>query len=196
MSALHAWEGDVPRAGTSNLQGGPLGSVRYGKRGGVRTWMLSLATLAALAILVVVTLIKSLAPPAGAPPPTTGGGLGDSARAVPQDRPDILGTITLAPKLAGRLQEGSVLFVIARKSTGPPFAVKRIAAPRFPLSYRLGAEDVMMAGQAFDGEMRVSARVSQTGTAGPPQPGDLEGEHVASVRVGARHVDVVIDRVR
>jgi len=141
-------------------------------------------TLAALAVLVVVTLIKSLTPPESASLATTAGA------------PEIRGTITLAPELAGRIDEGAVLFVIARKASGPPFAVKRIAAPRFPLVYRLGAEDVMMAGQAFDGEMQMSARVSRTGSAGPPQPGDLEGEHASSVRVAARQVDIVIARIR
>jgi len=37
----------------------------------------------------------------------------------------------------------------------------------------------MMAGSAFDGEVRVSARLSRTGAAGPVQPGDLEGEYAA-----------------
>jgi hypothetical protein len=42
----------------------------------------------------------------------------------------------------------------------------------------------------------VSARVSQSGSAGPAQPGDLEGEHAASVQVGAQRVTVTIARVR
>jgi hypothetical protein len=96
----------------------------------------------------------------------------------------------------GRVQDGSVLFVIARKAAGPPFAVKRIASPRFPLAYRLGPEDAMMAGSAFEGEVRVSARLSRTGTAGPAEAGDLEGEHPVRVPVGSRDVDILISRVR
>ena len=53
-----------------------------------------------------------------------------------------------------------------------------------------------MAGSTFDGEVRVSARLSRTGTAGPALMGDLEGEHAALVRVGARNVDIVISRER
>ena len=118
------------------------------------------------------------------------------APAASPEGPAISGTLAIAPDLAGRIRDTAVVFIIARRASGPPFAVKRIAPPRFPLAFRIGPEDVMMAGEAFDGEVRVSARVSQTGTAGPPQPGDLEGEHGAAVRIGARNVDVLIARVR
>lgn len=162
--------------------------------GGVRTSLLSLVTLIALAAVIVVVLVKSLVPPEQAPPMGAGSSPETAQRTPASDGEEITGTITVARDLTGRIQEGSVLFVIARKAAGPPFAVKRIASPRFPFPYRLGPEDVMMAGSAFDGEVRVSARLSRTGTAGPAQPGDLEGEHAAPVRVGARNVDIAISR--
>jgi len=186
----------VPRASTGGPRDQPLGRFGGQNRGGVRTSIVSLATLAALAVLVVVTLIKSLTPPENASSPITERRADAGSRTPGQDVSEIRGTITMAPELAGRMREGSVLFIIARKAAGAPFAVKRIIAPRLPVTYHIGAEDVMMAGQAFDGEVRVSARVSQTGSAGPPQPGDLEGEHATPVQVGARNVDVVIARVR
>jgi hypothetical protein len=193
---MHAREAHVPRASTSGPRDQPLGKGKYRNCGGVRTSILSLAALAVLAVLVVVTLTKSLTPPENAPSPTIDRMPDAAVRPPGQDVSDIRGTITMAPELAGRVREGSVLFIIARKAAGPPFAVKRITAPRFPFRYRIGSEDVMMAGNAFDGEVRVSARVSQTGSAGPPQTGDLEGEHGATVRVGADNVDMVIARVR
>lgn len=164
-------------------------------QGRVRTAVLSLVTLVALAAIVVIVLVRSLSPPESAPGETGAGPGGPSAPAA-SGGPSISGTVTLAPALAGKVRDTAVVFVIARRASGPPFAVKRVTPPRFPLAYRIGPEDVMMAGEAFDGEVRVSARVSQTGSAGPPQPGDLEGEHGAAVRIGARNVDVVIARVR
>jgi cytochrome c-type biogenesis protein CcmH len=184
----------VPRASLGGPREQPL--RRGGRRGGVRTSILSLATLAALAVLIIVTLVKSLTPPDNAAPPTTNRMPDAAARASGQEAAEIRGIITIVPELAGRMRNGSVLFIVARKGAGPPFAVKRVLAPRFPLAYRLDAEDVMMAGEAFEGEIRVSARVSQTGSAGPPQPGDLEGEYGTPVNVGARNVDVVIAHVR
>ena len=164
--------------------------------GGVRTSLLSIVTLIALAGVIVIVLVKSLVPPEQAPPVDAGSSPEISQPTSAADGAEITGTITVARDLTGRIQEGSVLFVIAHKSAGPPFAVKRIVSPRFPLAYRLGPEDVMMAGAAFDGEVRLSARLSRTGTAGPAQPGDLEGEHAARVRVGARNVDITISRER
>jgi cytochrome c-type biogenesis protein CcmH len=158
-------------------------------RGSVRTSVVSIITLLVLAAAIVVVLFRSLAPPEA--PSMTGG-----APTASPEGPAISGTLTITPDLAGRVRDTAVVFIIARRPSGPLFAVKRIAPPRFPLAYRIGPEDVMMAGEAFDGEARVSARVSQTGSAGPPQPGDLEGEHGAPVRIGARNVDVVIARVR
>ncbi len=112
------------------------------------------------------------------------------------DGPAIVGTISIAAELRRRLSEGETLFIILRKGPGPPFAVKRITGPHFPLTFRLGPEDVMVAGTPFDGEVTVSARLSRTGAAGPPQPGDLEGERPGRVRIGARDVDIVITRIR
>ena len=164
-------------------------------RGRVRTAVLSLITLLALAAIIVVVLVRSLSPPETAPTATAAGSGGPAAPEA-SERSSISGTVILAPELVGKVREASVVFLIVRKASGPPFAVKRFPSPRFPLDYRIGAADVMMAGSPFEGEVRVSARVSQSGSAGPAQPGDLEGEHAAPVQVGAQRVNVTIARVR
>jgi cytochrome c-type biogenesis protein CcmH len=202
-------EGAGRKPGTSHLFGpappaharGAHGRIwanggRRNRRGGVRTSVLSVLTLAAVAAVVIIVLAGNLGPPEQVSAPNARPSPETSKPASASDGPEIAGTIAVAPDLMGRVQDGSVLFVIAHKGGGPPFAVKRIASPCFPLAYRLGPEDVMMAGSAFDGEVRLSARLSRTGAAGPAQPGDLEGEHAAQVRVGARNVDIVISRVR
>jgi cytochrome c-type biogenesis protein CcmH len=150
----------------------------------------------ALAAVVVIVLARSLTPPENASSLGSGSSLDASRRASAPARPEISGTISIARDLTGRIQDGSVLFVIARKAAGPPFAVKRIVSPQFPVTYRIGPEDVMMAGSPFEGEVHMSARLSRTGTAGPPEAGDLEGEHPAPVAVGSRNVDILISRVR
>lgn len=190
-------EAPAPEAG---MIGRPHSAAAHGRvtapRGGVRTSILSLVTLAALAAVVVITLLRSLGPPDNLPAPATPSMSAASSQAPASAGAEIRGTITVAPELAGRVRDGDVLFVIARKGPGAPFAVQRIAAPRFPLAYRLGPEHVMLAGSSFEGEVRMSARLSRTGSAGPPQAGDLEGERAVPVRVGAANVDIVISRVR
>lgn len=164
-------------------------------QGRVRTAVLSLVTLVTLTAIVVIVLMRSLSPPEIAPGETSAGPGGPPAPAASGES-SISGTVTLAPALAGKVQDTAVLFLILRKASGPPFAVKRFASPRFPLDYRIGAADVMMAGSRFEGEVRVSARVSQSGSAGPAQPGDLEGERAAPAQVGSQRVNVTIARVR
>ncbi len=185
---------------------GPGGSRRGGEDGGarrgIRTVVLSALALAGLVALAVGALWSSLGPPAETTP-----GDGGAARMAGRDGPTappgpggpaIAGTISVAPRLTGRVPQGGSLFIIARKGAGagPPFAVKRILGPHFPLPYRLGPEDVLMAGSRFEGPLRLSAHLSASGRAGPPQPGDLLGEHAGEVRVGARGVDIVLARLR
>lgn len=152
--------------------------------------------------LAVGALWSSLGPPAETAPgdgaETRVAGTGGPMASPGAGGPAIAGTISLAPRLTGRVPEGGILFVIARKGAGagPPFAVKRIVGPHFPLQYRLGPEDVMMAGSRFQGPLRLSAHLSASGRAGPPQPGDLLGEHAGEVQVGARGVDIVLARLR
>ncbi len=136
--------------------------------------------LTGLAAIIIGVLISSLNAP---------------QNTQPGPGPTIAGQISVAPALAGRIGAAHVLFIIARRGAGPPFAVKRISEPHFPLRYRLGPENVMMAGTPFTGEVTMAARLSVAGGAGPAQPGDMEGEHPGTVSVGARDADIVIDRM-
>ena len=163
----------------------------------MRTSLLSLVALAVLVVAVIIVLSRNLNPPESLTTPMPGA---NPTSNVTSQAPGpagtaITGTITVAPDLAGRAHDAPVLFIIAHKGPGAPFAVKRIVSPRFPLTYRLGPEDVMMAGAPFEGEVHVSARLSRSGSAGPAQPGDLEGEHAAAVPIGASGVDITLSRV-
>lgn len=168
-----------------------------GPRRGVRTAVLSGLALVALAGLAIGILWTSVGPPDGSVPGsgTPTGSVGRDSGAG-RDGMTIGGTISVAAELRGRLTAGDTLFIILRKGPGPPYAVKRIGGPQFPVRYQVGPEDVMMAGTPFEGQVTVSARLSRSGGAGPPQPGDLEGEHPGPVTVGAGGVDIVISRVR
>ncbi len=169
-----------------------------GTRRGIRTVVLSAVALVGLAALAVAVLSTSLNPPQETPP-RPGPAAEASRRGIgpPEtEGPVIAGTVSVAPELRARLTGEATLFIIARRGPGPPFAVLRIARPRFPLAYRLGPEDVMTAGAPFEGEVGVSARLSRAGAAAPAGRGDLEGEHPGRVAVGARGVDIVLSHVR
>ena len=107
----------------------------------------------------------------------------------------LAGTVRISPSLAGKVGPGDVLFVIARRGSGPPLAARRIPNPAFPVSFRLGPEDMVMARGPFQGEVSVIARIKKGGAAGPAQPGDLEGSYPGNpVKIGQKQIDVVIDR--
>jgi hypothetical protein len=158
---------------------------RAGASGRVHTWALSLATLLALGALTVFILVRSLNPPDASAP--------DVSR--PAAAPDaIVGSVTLAGSLDNRLSAEAVLFVIARKTAGTPLAVVRIPQPRFPQPFRIGPENVMMAGTPLEGTVSLSARLSRSGSVGPAQSGDLEGEAPQPVPVGAGNATIVLNR--
>ncbi len=77
--------------------------------------------------------------------------------------------ITLADELAGSLPPGAVLFVFIRQAgtQGMPLAVKRIPAPRFPLSIQFSNADLLQPGGALENfaTLDISARISMTGVA-------------------------------
>jgi cytochrome c-type biogenesis protein CcmH len=192
---------DNPRAGSHPPD--PSQARPPARRRGIRTVVLSAVALVGLAALAVGVLWNSLGTPEGTASgggsatqsARTGSGLSPSAA----EGPAIAGTISVAPERRGRVSDSDTLFIIARKGAGgigPPFAMKRITGPHFPLEYRLGPGDVMMAGTAFEGDVHLSVRLSKSGAAGPGEPGDLEGEYPGQVPVGARGVSIVIARVR
>jgi hypothetical protein len=111
------------------------------------------------------------------------------------DQPALAGIVRIAPRLAGKVAPGDVLFVIARRGPGPPLAVARIPSPTFPASFRLGRGDMVMAQGEFQGKVWVMARITKGGAAGPARPGDLEGSYSKNpATVGQGPIEIVIDR--
>ena len=108
----------------------------------------------------------------------------------------IRGTVRLSEALSAPVPPGAVLFVIARRGgAGPPLAVKRVPAPRFPLDFSLGPDDRMIQAMPFVGPLRITARVDADGNATSRDPGDLQGAAEGSFEPGTAGVLVVIDQV-
>jgi cytochrome c-type biogenesis protein CcmH len=127
------------------------------------------------------------------PPPPPGGRRG--ADPVDVAAPSIRGTLEVPPELAGSVPSGGVLFIVARApSGGPPVAVKRIAAPRFPLDFEIGPGDRMIQTVPFAGPLLLSARVDADGNATSRQPGDLQGVAAGPVDPGATNVTIRLDQ--
>ncbi len=106
----------------------------------------------------------------------------------------IEGAVELAAGQSAGAGTNAVLYVIARPAGaqgGPPLAVKRIAAPSFPVSFSLGPRDVMLQGKAFEGPVNVTARLDRDGDPLTREPGEPAGAYEGNpVSPGAR--DVVV----
>jgi cytochrome c-type biogenesis protein CcmH len=92
-----------------------------------------------------------------------------------------------------------VLFVIVRRPSGPPrpLAALRIEHPQFPQPFEITNTDVMIQGSELRGMVTVIARLDKDGSAGPAQPGDIEGEFAKNpTMVGAKDVEIVLNRIK
>jgi cytochrome c-type biogenesis protein CcmH len=111
----------------------------------------------------------------------------------------ITGTITVDSKLKDKVNNLAALFIIARSAEGgggPPLAVQKVERPAFPLSYSLGAENVMMQGRPFSGKVTITVRLDKDGNAMTREAGDLTGEYKKNpVEVGSKNIDIVLDQV-
>jgi cytochrome c-type biogenesis protein CcmH len=111
----------------------------------------------------------------------------------------ISGTVTIDPALASQVTPTDVLFVIVRRPSGPPrpLAALRIEHPQFPQPFAVTNADVMLQGSELKGMVAIIARLDKDGSAGPAQPGDIEGEFSKNpTMVGAKDVEIVLNRVK
>lgn len=108
----------------------------------------------------------------------------------------VSGTIRMSANLPVKAWRTRTLFIILeREGGGPPLAVQRLVETRFPYRYVITKDDMMIRGQEFAGRVRVRARLDADGVPGPLVKGDFEGRASGLVAVGAKNVDVVIDRI-
>ncbi len=137
---------------------------------------------------------------------SSGAGMAGAGRSALPEPPDakpargnlaaepIRGTVEISPTLADAQPDRGVLFLIARtQPSGPPLAVLRVSAPRFPHAFEIGQQNVMIPTLRFEGAIRLSARLDADGNAMTKQPGDLVGEIGETLAPGASGATLVLD---
>jgi cytochrome c-type biogenesis protein CcmH len=127
---------------------------------------------------------------AGATPPGATEGPAPTGRALRI-------SISVDPKIAGKLRPGTPLFVSARQPgiPGPPLAAVRVSSDQLPMSVVLSDANAMMEGRNLSSvdDVEVIARVAFGGTA-VTATGDLIGK-VNQKKGGSTDVAIVIDQV-
>jgi hypothetical protein len=106
--------------------------------------------------------------------------------------PPISGTIQLADGVDAPRE--ATLFVIARTGqAGPPTAVLRLPAPRFPFEFRLGPENRMIAALPWEGPFVMTARIDLDGNATTRDAGGLEGRATALASPGDTGIAITLE---
>jgi hypothetical protein len=124
----------------------------------------------------------------------------DAADELPDARQTISGTIVLPAANRARVARGDVIFLAARRASGPQgtgsmLAVQKLVAGAFPMAFSISSRDAMIPGVPFEGRVSIIARVDKDGEALTRLKGDVFG-HVSNVEVGARHVVISLDMVQ
>ena len=108
---------------------------------------------------------------------------------------EISGTINLKAMDPGSVPQSARLFVFVRPEgvkSGPPLAAKRHSLVEFPFVYSIGPANVMIEGNAFEGNLEITARLDFAGDA-RASAGDIVGSVVA--QPGQKDINIVLDTI-
>lgn len=113
----------------------------------------------------------------------------------PVERNDlqVTGTVKLAE--GAKIKGQGTLFVIARQKNqvgGPPLAVVRIQNPSLPIGFTMSQKSVMIPTNVFAGELRLSAKWSQSGSPMTVSEGDLVTPEDQIVQAGQQGVELIL----
>ena len=111
----------------------------------------------------------------------------------------VSGELKLDPRVAAKVKEGDVIFLMARADDGGGgpgmlLAVKKLAVGKWPMAFQLDSRDAMMTGTKMQGRIVVNARVDKDGDAMSKNPGDVTGKSKA-IELPAQKVVVMLDTV-
>ncbi len=123
----------------------------------------------------------------GSPGPAPAAG---QASVAPGPAP-ITGQVALAAELAGSDPGPGVLFIIARPGGargGPPLAVQRIDSPRFPQSFSIGPDQVMIPSMRFAAPIDLTARLDRDGNAMTREVANLSAPRIEGLAPGRSEV--------
>jgi hypothetical protein len=116
--------------------------------------------------------------PAGAGEPAAGGMEGATPGDIPFDPKSVIaGVLRLDDKTKAKVADGDTIFLVVRsaENPGPPLAVKKLTAGKWPMTFTLDGRDAMVAGTKMTGKVVVQVRIDKDGDAMTKNPGDVTG---------------------
>jgi cytochrome c-type biogenesis protein CcmH len=107
-------------------------------------------------------------------------------------------TISITDSLAGRVEDGAPLFLVARDDAvgGPPVAVVRQTIEHFPVTLNISDANVMIPGRSLGNLERVRL-IARVANGGDPvaKPGDIYGESLWTGDMEGEPVHIVMDQL-
>ena len=119
----------------------------------------------------------------------------DARKEISDPARSIAGTIDFGESIASKVPKQGTLFIIARPEgtlSGPPLAAKKHTLIKFPFSFKIGQENVMLEGNTFEGNITVTARWDLDGMP-KASPDDIDGS--VTVTSGSTGVRILLNHV-
>jgi hypothetical protein len=119
----------------------------------------------------------------------------DDRKKISDPSRSISGIIEFDESIVSKVPTQATLFIIARPKgslSGPPLAAKKHTLIKFPFSFKIGQENVMLEGNTFEGDITVTARWDLDGMP-KASPDDIEGS--ITVTSGSNNVKILLNHV-
>ena len=119
----------------------------------------------------------------------------DARKKISDPARSISGTVNFDESIATKVPKQGTLFIVARPEgvlSGPPLAAKKHTLIKFPFSFKIGQENVMLEGNTFEGNITVTARWDLDGMP-KASPDDIDGS--ITVTSGSTDIKIVLDHV-
>ncbi len=119
----------------------------------------------------------------------------DARKKISDPARSISGTIAFDESIVSKVPKQGTLFLIARPEgtlSGPPLAAKKHTLIKFPFSFKIGQENVMLEGNTFEGNITVTARWDLDGMP-KASPDDIDGS--VTVTSGSTGVKILLNHV-
>jgi len=119
----------------------------------------------------------------------------DARKKISDPARSISGTVDFDESIASKVSKQGTLFIVARPEgvlSGSPLAAKKHTLIKFPFSFKIGQENVMLEGNTFEGNITVTARWDLDGMP-KASPDDIDGS--ITVTSGSTDIKIVLDHV-
>lgn len=115
------------------------------------------------------------------------------ARNVSEGRFSVSGTVSVPERLAKLAQaDNNSCAIIVKNEADVPVAIKRIVNPKFPLTFKMGEEDLLAS--SLDGSLKLEVQINNHGKLGVLKEGDIFGSSDSLIKSNAKNVVVMADK--